>query len=62
MDDLIDLLAELDRVVAAAVAPDAATVASAALAAAAAAFRTHRRIGGDARKRNPIAAFLYKGA
>jgi hypothetical protein len=62
MDDLIHLVGQLDRVVAAAVVPDAAHAASAALEAAAAAFKAHRRLAGDAHKRNPIAAFIYKGA
>jgi hypothetical protein len=62
MDDLIRLLDQLDRVVAAAVDPDAAAAASDALAAAAGAFKAHRRLAGDAKKRNPIAAFIYKGA
>jgi hypothetical protein len=27
-----------------------------------AALRWHRRLAGDARKRNPVIAFIYKGA
>jgi hypothetical protein len=34
----------------------------AAIDAAVAALRWHRRLGGDARKRNPVIAFIYKGA
>lgn len=62
MDDLVRLLDVLDRVIAAAVPPESAASASNALAAAADRYRAHRRLGGDARKRNPIAAFIYKGA
>jgi hypothetical protein len=43
-------------------APGELPPASEALDAAIDAYRWHRRIAGDARKRNPILAFLYKGA
>jgi len=42
--------------------PGELPAASQALDAAIGAYRWHRRIAGDARKRNPIIAFLYKGA
>jgi hypothetical protein len=62
MDDLIRLCEGL-RAAAASVLNDEETgAASAALDEAIRIFRWHRRIAGDARKRNPIAAFLYKGA
>ena len=34
----------------------------AAIDAAIAVFKWHRRLAGDARKRNPLLAFIYKGA
>jgi hypothetical protein len=42
-------------------APGELPPASAALDEAIAVYRWHRRIAGDARKRNPILALLYKG-
>jgi hypothetical protein len=62
MDDLVNLLEGLRRAAAASLAPEERPPADAAIDAGIATFRWHRRIAGDARRRNPIAAFLYKGA
>lgn len=62
MDDLARLMGELQRATAAALQPEPAAVAGSLLADAAAAFKTHRRLGGDARKKNPVVDFIYKGA
>ena len=63
MDDVVTLCEGLRRAAAAVVEPDAvrddrrghrrrrSTV-----------FKWHRRLAGDARKRNPLLAFIYKGA
>jgi hypothetical protein len=44
------------------VEPDAIEAIDAAVETAVAAFKWHRRLAGDARKRNPFIAFIYKGA
>ncbi|MEO7664604.1 MAG: hypothetical protein ABIV26_05705 [Candidatus Limnocylindrales bacterium] len=62
MDDMIRLAEALDAAAEAVIHPAAAASARAATDAAVAVFRWHRRLAGDARKRNPILAFLYKGA
>jgi hypothetical protein len=62
MDDLIHLLEGLRRSAASTLAPDERPAADAAIDAGIAVFRWHRRIAGDARRRNPIGQFLYKGA
>jgi hypothetical protein len=62
MDDLVNLLEGLRRAAATALSPDERVAADNAIDAGIRVFRWHRRIAGDARKRNPIAAFLYKGA
>jgi hypothetical protein len=62
MDDLMQLFEGLRRAAPAAVQPDAMPIVDASVDAANAIFKWHRRLGGDARKRNPIIAFLYKGA
>jgi hypothetical protein len=62
MDDLIALCEAVRRTVPSAVTPAAMPVVDASLDAAIRVFRWHRRLAGDARKRNPLAAFLYKGA
>jgi hypothetical protein len=62
MDDLRLLFEGLRRAAPASVLPDAMPIVDASIDAANAVFKWHRRLSGDARKRNPIAAFLYKGA
>jgi hypothetical protein len=62
MDDLVAVANAIRSVVDAALPADAFSLASAALDAAIDVFRWHRRIGGDARRRNRLLAFLYKGA
>jgi len=62
MDDLVRLLGSVRRSVLAAVDPGSASEVEAAIDAAVAALNRHRRLAGDGKKRNPIAAFLYKGA
>lgn len=62
MDDLILLCEGLRLAVPAVLAPDERTIANAALDEGVRVFRWHRRIAGDARKRNRLLALLYKGA
>lgn len=62
MDDVIGIAEGLRAAATTAVAPDAVPALDAAIDAAVAALRWHRRLGGDARKRNPVIAFIYKGA
>ena len=62
MDDLRSLFEGLRRAAPAAVLPDAIPIVDASIDAANAVFKWHRRMAGDARKRNPLLAFLYKGA
>lgn len=62
MDDLILLFEGLRRAAPAAVLPDAMASVDAALDAGIEVFKWHRRLAGDARKRNPLIAFIYKGA
>jgi len=62
MDDIIALCEGLRTAFTSVLAPGEVPAAAEALDAAIAAYRWHRRIAGDARKRNPILAFLYKGA
>jgi hypothetical protein len=62
MDDLVTLCDGLRRAAAAVVEPDAVPAVDAALDEAIAVFKWHRRLAGDARKRNPFLAFIYKGA
>jgi hypothetical protein len=62
MDDLILLCEGLRLAVPAVLAPDERTVVDAALDEGIRVFRWHRRIAGDARKRNRLLALLYKGA
>jgi hypothetical protein len=62
MDDLQLLFEGLRRAAPAAVLPEAMPIVDASVDAANAVFKWHRRLAGDARKRNPILAFLYKGA
>jgi hypothetical protein len=62
MDDLVALLEGLRRTLASMVGPEAQAVLHAAIDEGIVVFRWHRRIGGDARRRNRILAALYKGA
>ncbi len=62
MDDLIALSEGLRRASEIVVAPGERAPLDMAIDAAIDVFRHHRRIGGDARRRNPILRFLYKGA
>ena len=62
MDDVISLCEGLRRAAAAVVEPAAVPVIDAALDEAIAVFKWNRRLAGDARKRNPLLAFIYKGA
>jgi hypothetical protein len=62
MDDLILLCEGLRLAVPAVLAPDERTIADVALDEAVQVFRWHRRLAGDARKRNRLLAALYKGA
>ena len=62
MDDVITLCEGLRRVAAAAVEPHAGPTIDAAIDEAIAVFKWYRRIAGDARKRNPFLAYIYKGA
>jgi hypothetical protein len=62
MDDVIGIANGLRDAAAAAIAPDAVPALHAAIDAAVAPLRWHRRLAGDARKRNPVIAFIYKGA
>ncbi len=62
LGDLINLCEGLRGAIAGAVAPPIAEAADPAIDAAIAQYKWHRRIAGDARKRNPILQLLYKGA
>jgi len=62
MDELMLLFEGLRRAAPAAVEPSAMATVDASVDAAIAVFKWHRRLAGDARKRNPLLAFLYKGA
>lgn len=62
MDDVIGIAEGLRGAAASAIEPDAQPALDAAIDAAVAALRWHRRLGGDARKRNAFIAFIYKGA
>jgi hypothetical protein len=62
MDDLIALCEGLRAALPSVLAPGELPTAGAALDAAIEVFRWHRRIAGDARKRNRLAQFIYKGA
>lgn len=62
LDDLISLCEGLRAAIAGAVAPGMAAAADVAIDAAIAQYKWHRRLAGDARKRNPILQLLYKGA
>jgi len=62
MDDLITLCNGLRRAAGAVVEPGAMNAIDAGLDEAITVFKWHRRLAGDARKRNPFLAFIYKGA
>jgi hypothetical protein len=62
MDDVITLCEGLRRAAAAVVEPGSVPTIDAAIDEAIAVFKWHRRLAGDARKRNPLLAFIYKGA
>jgi hypothetical protein len=62
MDDLIQLFEGLRRASASVVDGPAMEQVDAAIDEAIKVFRWHRRLGGDARKRNALLSFLYKGA
>jgi hypothetical protein len=62
MDDLIALCEGLRAALPTVLAPGELPSASAALDAAIGAYRWHRRLAGDARKRNALLQLLYKGA
>jgi hypothetical protein len=61
MDDLVGLCEGLRAAFPSILAPAELPTASEALDAAIAGYRWHRRIAGDARRRNPILQLLYKG-
>lgn len=62
MDDVVTLCEGLRRTVRTVVTPAAAPAIDAGIDAAIAVLRWHRRLAGDARKRNPLLAFIYRGA
>ena len=62
MDDLITLCEGLRRAAGSVVDPDGQPAIDAAIDAAIAVFKWNRRLAGDARKRNPFLAFIYRGA
>jgi len=62
MDDLITLCNGLRRAAGSVVQPTSMTPIDAGLDEAIAVFKWHRRLAGDARKRNAFLAFIYKGA
>ena len=62
MDDVVTLCEGLRRAASAVVEPTAQPAIDAAIDQAIAVFRWHRRLAGDARKRNPFLAFIYRGA
>lgn len=61
MDDLVALCEGLRAALPSVLAPAEVTVASAALDSAIEVYRWHRRLAGDARKKNAFLQFLYKG-
>jgi hypothetical protein len=62
MDDLITLSEGLRRSIRSYVSPEEMAIANAAIDGAIVRLRWNRRIAGDARKRNRLLAFIYKGA
>jgi hypothetical protein len=61
MDDLVALCEGLRAAVPSVLAPTELPAASAALDAAIEVYRWHRRLAGDARKKNAFLQFIYKG-
>jgi hypothetical protein len=62
MDDVVTLCEGLRRAAVAAVEASAEPSVDSAIDAAIEVFKWHRRLAGDARKRNPLLSFIYKGA
>jgi len=62
MDDVITLCGGLRRAAPIAVTPAAMPSVDAAIDASITVFKWHRRLAGDARKRNAFLSFIYKGA
>jgi hypothetical protein len=62
MDDVVTLCEGLRRAAAAVVGQGALGSVDAAIDEAIAVFKWHRRLAGDARKRNPLLSYIYKGA
>jgi hypothetical protein len=62
MDDLARLAGLLSKAAASVLPLEAASAAATVLEAAGRGFNANRRLGGDAKKRNPVVAFIYKGA
>lgn len=62
MDDVVTLCEGLRRTASAVVDGAAGPAIDAAIDAAIEVFRWHRRLAGDARRRHPLIAFIYKGA
>jgi len=61
LDDLINLCEGVRAAIAGSMSPSIASEADASIDAAIAQYRWHRRIAGDARKRNALLQFIYKG-
>lgn len=62
MDDVITLCEGLRRAAGSVVEPGAQASIDAAIDQAIAAFKWHRRLAGDARKRHPLLKYIYRGA
>ena len=62
MDDVVTLCEGLRRAAGSVVDPDAQPTIDLAIDEAIAVFKWHRRLAGDARKRHPLLAFIYRGA
>jgi hypothetical protein len=62
MGDVITLCEGLRRAAAAVVEPGSVAALDAAIDEAIAVFKWHGRLAGDARKKNPLLSFIYKGA
>ncbi len=62
MDDLVGVLEGLRQATTSVLAPAEVPAAEEAIDAAVAVFRDYRRLAGDARKKNKVISFLYKGA
>jgi hypothetical protein len=62
MDDLVHLVDALRQAAASSLPGDARPAADRAVDAAIVAFKQHRRLAGDARRRNKLLEAIYKGA